>query len=63
MELLGYSERGFINALLYEIAYRDDASEAQGLVADLFSLINWPATRPPTELFASCQKMIVLATL
>lgn len=58
MKLLGYSERGFINALLYEIAYRQPG-EAQELVKKLFQLIKWPCLQPSEEMFNQCNTILV----
>src|SRR5260370_7483039 len=59
MKLFGYAERGFINALLYEIAYRDDPGAAQALVGDLFNCIKWPVAAPHGNLFKKCQSIVV----
>src|SRR5437016_2959456 len=58
MKLLGYSERGFINALLHEIAYRERET-AQDLVKELFRLVKWPSERPPDALFNDCDTILV----
>jgi len=58
MKLLGYSERGLINALLYEIAFRD-AFEAQKLLAELFHLGQWPMDKPPPGFFDKCATTLV----
>lgn len=58
MELLGYSERGFINALLYETAYRDPEASRE-LVKGLFGLVKWPLSSPPDALFDRCATIFV----
>ena len=47
MQVIGYSERGVLNALLYEISYSSAPSE---LLSDLVSHMVFPFTgsRPPT---------------
>lgn len=53
MQLLGYSERGLINSLLYEIAYRiPDA--AQRLLKHLFELVRWPYHSPEETPLKRC---------
>ena len=45
MQALSYSERGIINALLYEIRY---SSEPEALLADLLSRVRFPFTDAPS---------------
>lgn len=49
MELLGYSERGLINGLLYEIVYCRSDEEAKKLIGELFELVNWPSRDPAAD--------------
>ncbi|MDZ7618644.1 MAG: hypothetical protein U1E05_16700 [Patescibacteria group bacterium] len=58
VRLVGYSERGFINSLLYEIAYRE-AEKARELFKKLFVLIKWPITKPPPGVFDACDTILV----
>jgi hypothetical protein len=58
MKILGYSERGFINGLLYEVAYREP-DKARELVRKLFALVEWPIDKPPADLFDACETILV----
>jgi hypothetical protein len=58
MKVLGYSKRGFINALLYEIAYRQP-EKARELVKNLFVLVKWPIAVPRAGLFDACESVLV----
>lgn len=58
MKILGYSERGFINALLYEIAYREP-EQSTDLIKKLFTLVKWPMDVPPTDQFDNCETVLV----
>jgi hypothetical protein len=42
MNILGYSERGLINALLYEIVYTRNEKDAAGLISKLIRMAVWP---------------------
>lgn len=48
MKILGYSERGLINGLLYEIVYCRE-SEATALISKLFGELEWPALGRPQD--------------
>lgn len=58
MKILGYSERGLINALLYEIGYREP-EKARDLVKKLFVLVKWPLAVPPAGMFSACETVMV----
>ena len=53
MQILGYSERGFINSLLYEIAYREP-DDTQRLLRGLFALVRWPYHSPEEKPLKKC---------
>jgi hypothetical protein len=57
MDILGYSERGLINSLLYAIRYRENAST---LVGRLMRTAHWPArSEMATEQFDHCKLIMI----
>ena len=59
MELLGYSERGFVNTLLFECFYAGD--RGQELIRELLCLSRWPLlpARPSFVGTARCETVLV----
>jgi hypothetical protein len=57
MDILGYSERGLINSLLYAIRYRENAST---LVSRLMRTAHWPArSEMATQQFDHCKLIMI----
>lgn len=63
MNLLGYSERGLVNALLYECFYAGD--RGQDLIREVLSLSRWPLlpARPAFVETARCETVLVEQSL
>jgi hypothetical protein len=57
MELLGYSERGLLNAFFYECHF---AADPAPLLRGFLQLAHWPGGQPPQDLSSADCKLVLL---